>query len=130
MTRDHRHRVADPRGLLARALALLAISTAALADGPPIEPGLPVEPELFLDVFTASEGLTFNGEGELFVGADSAIWRVGAAGSVERVTDVYTHLGQAGIGARDVLAADFGSAVALRGGPNVDGIIWRVTPEG
>jgi len=90
----------------------------------------PVEPELFLDVFESSEGLTFNAKGQLYIGADSGIWRVTADKKLQHVADVWTHLGQAGIGDRDILAADFGRIVALRGGPNVDGVIWRVTPEG
>ncbi|HVS02108.1 MAG TPA: P1 family peptidase, partial [Thermoanaerobaculia bacterium] len=93
----------------------------------------PVEPELFLDVFQAAEGITFNGEGQLFVGADRAVWTVAPDGATTRLTDVHTHLGQAGIGARDVLAADFGPTNVFRdkgGQVATDGIVWRVTPEG
>jgi len=118
------------RSSLCVPVLLLLASIPAGAQSPPEVPSFPVTPELFLDAFTASEGLTFNAEGDLFIGANSAIWRVGADASVERLTDVYLHLGQAGIGERDILAADFGPSVALRGGPNTDGLIWRITPEG
>ncbi|MFQ5527871.1 MAG: SMP-30/gluconolactonase/LRE family protein [Thermoanaerobaculia bacterium] len=91
---------------------------------------LPVAPELFIDEFVASEGLTFNAEGRLFIGANRAIWEAKPDGSVELITAVFLHLGQAGIGETDILAADFGPSSMLRHGPNDDGIIWRVSPDG
>ena len=106
-------------------LLLTGVATSA-AD----EPAFPVTPELFIDEFVASEGLTFNGEGRLFIGANRAIWEAKPAGSIELVTAVFLHLGQAGIGETDILAADFGPEVMLSHGPNDDGIIWRVSPDG
>jgi len=41
-----------------------------------------------------------------------------------------TNLGLAPIGKRDILVADFGPTNAFDHGPNDDGIVWRVTPEG
>ena len=90
----------------------------------------PVVPERFITAFSGAEGITFNGEGRLFVGADNAVWIAEPDGRVEKIADVHTHLGQAGIGARDILAADFGPTNVFRDGPNDDGIVWRITPEG
>ena len=38
--------------------------------------------------------------------------------------------GLAPIGDRDILMADFGPTNRFRHGANVDGIVWRITPEG
>jgi sugar lactone lactonase YvrE len=116
-------------------VSLVVISVSVLAGCSSVstsldEPAFPVEPELFLDVFRASEGLTFTGEGKLFIGANTEIWIVEKDGSHKQIADVHTHLGQAGIGERDILAADFGPTNAFRDGPNDDGIIWRINPEG
>ncbi|MCP4896735.1 MAG: SMP-30/gluconolactonase/LRE family protein [bacterium] len=94
------------------------------------ELNFPVEPELFIDRFDGAEGLTFNGQGQLFIGADQAVWLIEPDGTANKLTDVHTHLGQAGIGERDILAADFGPTNVFRHGPNDDGIVWRITPEG
>ncbi|MCP3998854.1 MAG: SMP-30/gluconolactonase/LRE family protein [bacterium] len=83
-----------------------------------------------MDQFQASEGLTFNAEGRLFIGANKAVWRIEPDGAATRLTEVYLHLGQAGIGERDILAADFGPTNVFNDGPNDDGIVWRITPEG
>lgn len=100
------------------------------SDAPRPLDGFPVTPEVFLARFSAAEGITFNAEGRLFVGADSAIWIVEPNGSARKIADVHTHLGQARIGARDILAADFGPRNVFQHGPNDDGIVWRITPEG
>ncbi|HVS31677.1 MAG TPA: SMP-30/gluconolactonase/LRE family protein [Thermoanaerobaculia bacterium] len=89
-----------------------------------------MKPEVFIDQFRASEGLTFNGEGKLFIGANRGIWIAEPDGAVRKIADVHLHLGQAGIGPRDILAADFGPKNVFRDGPNDDGIVWRITPEG
>jgi len=90
----------------------------------------PVKPELFISTFRASEGITFNGEGRLFIGANNAIWLAEPDGTARKITEVHRHLGQAGIGSRDILACDFGPTNVFQHGPNDDGIVWRVTPEG
>ena len=90
----------------------------------------PVKPELFIGSFQGAEGITFNGEGRLFIGANNAIWLAEPDGSVRKIADVHRHLGQAGIGRRDILAADFGPTNVFQHGPNDDGIVWRITPEG
>ncbi|MGH9508583.1 MAG: SMP-30/gluconolactonase/LRE family protein [Terriglobales bacterium] len=90
----------------------------------------PIKPEVFIDRFEGSEGITFNGEGRLFIGADSAVWLAEPDGAVRKIADVHMSLGQAGIGPRDILAADFGPTNAFQHGPNDDGIVWRITPEG
>jgi sugar lactone lactonase YvrE len=90
----------------------------------------PVTPELFIDEFDGAEGITFNGEGRLFLGADSAVWIAEPDGKVRKIADVHAPLGLAGIGSRDIFAADFGPTNVFQDGPNDDGIVWRITPEG
>lgn len=125
-------RIAEPPGSLMPVVVISSIFFASCSSASLSRDELvfPVEPELFLDVFRASEGLTFNGEGKLFVGANTEIWIVENDGSHKQIADVDTHLGQAGIGERDILAADFGPTNIFRDGPNSDGIVWRITPEG
>lgn len=92
---------------------------------------LPVEPVAFLaGVFRAAEGLAFSGEGVMYVTANRAVWRVSTAGDTVRLANVDRHLGVAASGARDVLVADFGPTNAFEHGPNEDGVLWHVTPEG
>jgi sugar lactone lactonase YvrE len=93
-------------------------------------PALPVTPEVFIARFSGSEGITFNGQGQLFIGADHGIWIAEPNGAVRKIADVDESLGQAGIGGRDILAADFGPTDVFEHGPNDDGVVWRVTPEG
>jgi sugar lactone lactonase YvrE len=91
----------------------------------------PVKPTpLVRGTFNRSEGIAFNGEGDLYVTANAALWRVGPDGDVTRVTRLYSNLGVAAIGERDLLVADFGPTNAFAHGKNDDGIVWRVTPEG
>jgi hypothetical protein len=96
------------------------------------EPDFPVEPTLFIDRFDASEGISFNAEGRLFIAANRAVWEALPDGSVTRLTDLHTNLGQAGYGERDILQADFGPTNVFNEGQTaaIDGIVWRVTPEG
>ena len=98
------------------------------ATQPKIE--FPVKPEIFIDQFNGSEGITFNAEGRLFIGANNSIWIAEPDGTVKKITDVHRHLGQARIGKRDILACDFGPTNVFADGPNDDGIVWRITPEG
>ena len=123
--------------LAARAAALVLLAACArscdagtAASRPPDALRFPVTPERFITRFSGAEGITFNGEGRLFIGANEAVWIAEPDGSVRRIADVHTHLGQAGIGPRDILAADFGPTNVFRDGPNDDGIVWRITPEG
>lgn len=111
------------------ALAVLAAAPQVRSEEP-AKLTFPVEPKVFIDEFVAAEGITFNGEGDLYIAANRAVWRATPRGSVQKVTDLYTNLGMAGIGERDVLVADFGPTNVFRDGPNSDGIVWRVTPEG
>jgi sugar lactone lactonase YvrE len=95
------------------------------------EPAFPAEAELFVDgQFQRSEGLAFNGEGKLFVTANRALWEIHTDGSVRKITDLFSNLGLAAIGDRDLLVADFGPTNAFRQDRNTDGIVWRITPEG
>ncbi|HKO99128.1 MAG TPA: SMP-30/gluconolactonase/LRE family protein [Pyrinomonadaceae bacterium] len=97
---------------------------------PPSKIQFPVTPELFISQFQGAEGITFNAEGKLFIGANNAIWIAEPDGSVKKIADVHRHLGQARIGRRDILACDFGPTNVFADGPNDDGIVWRITPEG
>lgn len=110
------------------AFLCLGCTSSAPAPEPPVV--FPVVPEVFISQFRAAEGLTFNGEGRLFIGANRAVWIADPEGGVRKIADVTTHLGQAGIGSRDILAADFGPTNVFRDGPNDDGVVWRITPEG
>lgn len=116
--------------LLGAILPVLTACAAATRTELRNEPQLPIQPILFLDKFQGSEGITFSAEGKLFAGANNGVWIVDADGSARRIADVHRHLGQWRVGARDILAADFGPRNAFEHGPNTDGIIWRVTPEG
>ncbi|MHC4698345.1 MAG: SMP-30/gluconolactonase/LRE family protein [Planctomycetota bacterium] len=92
---------------------------------------LPVAPVTLVGgKFRRSEGIAFNGEGNLYVTANHALWRVSRKGEVTKLVDLYSNLGLAPIGKRDVLVADFGPTNAFDHGKNDDGIVWRVTPEG
>jgi sugar lactone lactonase YvrE len=96
-----------------------------------LEPEFPVEAELLVgDKFEGSEGLSFNGEGRLFVTANRALWEVETDGGVRKVVDLYSNLGLAAIGDRDLLVADFGPTNAFRQDRNTDGIVWRISPDG
>lgn len=112
------------------AVATLAVGRPGGAQEPEA-PRFPVAAELLVDgAFRGSEGIAFNGEGRLFVTANKALWEVAADGTVRQVTDLYSNLGLASIGERDLLVADFGPTNAFRQDRNTDGIVWRVTPEG
>jgi sugar lactone lactonase YvrE len=91
----------------------------------------PVKPTLFVDsTFDRAEGIAFNGDGELYVAANRALWRLDTEGNATKLADLYTNLGVAAIGEHDLLVADFGPTNRFNHGPNEDGIIWRITPEG
>jgi len=121
-----------------RALVFVALTTghagarlSAQDAVPGGEPDFPVEPELLVEgAFHRCEGIAFNGRGELFVAGNSAVWRVSPEGTVAKVAEMYSNLGLAPIGERDVLMADFGPTNRFDHGPNADGIVWRVSPDG
>ncbi len=119
--------------------ALVASGLVVITAGPSCGNGItdqesgrfPVTPvKLIEGVFNRSEGIAFNAAGDLFVAANAAAWRVDTEGNVTKLTDLYSNLGMAAIGERDVLIADFGPTNAFDHGPNDDGIVWRITPEG
>ena len=115
---------------LAVLMALVALPACRSVPQQAMSVTYPVTPQVFIDQFEDAEGITFNGEGHLFIGADRAVWIVRPDGAATKIADVTTNLGQARIGARDILAADFGPTNAFRHGPNDDGVVWRITPEG
>jgi sugar lactone lactonase YvrE len=91
----------------------------------------PVTPTaLIKGKFSRSEGIAFNGEGDLFVTANHALWHLSVQGEAKKIVDLDSNLGLAPIGERDVLVADFGPTNAFDHGKNSDGVVWRVTPEG
>jgi len=95
------------------------------------EPQFPVNPRVLVDgVFERCEGIAFNGEGELFVAGNSRLWHVSKDGTATEIVQLYSNLGLAPIGDRDILMADFGPTNRFSNGPNVDGIVWRISPEG
>ena len=94
-------------------------------------PEFPVEARVLVDgSFQRCEGIAFSGEGDLYVAGNAALWRVDTAGDVTKIAGMYSNLGLAPIGDRDILMADFGPTNRFNLGPNADGIVWRVTPEG
>lgn len=115
---------------VAVALGAPAVAVAQEAAGAG-EPDFPAEARILVDgVFQRCEGIAFNGEGDLYVAGDAALWRVETTGDVTKIADMYSNLGLAPIGERDILMADFGPTNRFNLGPNADGIVWRVTPEG
>jgi len=116
-------------GMAAAAIAVgFGIGGCVSNDDPDIE--FPVQPEVFIDEFDAAEGIAFNGEGDLFIAANRAVWRADPSGAVTRLTDVFSNLGLAGFGERDLLMADFGPTNATADSSENDGIIWLISPEG
>jgi len=113
---------------------IMLTGSAAMGQDHPVgenEIRLPVTPvTLVKGKFRRSEGVSFNGEGKLYVTANHALWHVSKEGEVTKLVDLYSNLGLAPIGKRDVLVADFGPTNAFDHGRNDDGIVWRVTPEG
>jgi sugar lactone lactonase YvrE len=99
--------------------------------GPDDQTGFPVTPTVLMEgKFQRCEGIAFNGEGDLYVAGNRALWRVGTDGDVTKIAELYSNLGLAPIGERDILMADFGPTNRFDTGPNADGIVWRITPEG
>lgn len=116
-------------GRLLAGIVLASLAVPALAQSDP--DSFPVAPELFVDEpFGGCEGISFNGEGRLFVTCNQALWEIETNGDVRQVAELYTNLGTAAYGDRDLLVADFGPTNAFRNGRNSDGIVWRITPEG
>ncbi len=94
-------------------------------------PEFPVRPTIFADEpFNSCEGISFSGEGQMYVTCNNALWRVDANSTARKLTDLDSNLGVAGIGRENLLVADFGPTNAFSGGRNSDGIVWRVTPDG
>jgi sugar lactone lactonase YvrE len=112
----------------------IAISLAplpSLAQVYPEDEGFPVEAEMILkEPFQSSEGIAFNGQGDLYVTAQQGLWQVYPDGSVREVAELDSNLGLASVGERDLLVADFGPTNAFRHDRNNDGVVWRITPEG
>jgi len=112
-------------------VALLALLLAGPALPAGDDAAFPVEPLLFVDEpFGGCEGISFNGEGRLFVTCNQKLWEIGVDGEVRVVAELYSNLGTAAYGERDLLVADFGPTNAFRDDRNSDGIVWRITPEG
>lgn len=95
------------------------------------EATFPAEARILVDgAFQRCEGIAFSGEGDLYVAGNAALWRVSTTGDVTKIAEMYSNLGLAPVGERDILMADFGPTNRFNLGPNSDGIVWRVTPEG
>jgi hypothetical protein len=128
-------RQARSLGLVALLLAVsLILLSCTAGDGGQQDQGeveFPVMPVVLVEgQFSRCEGIAFNGEGDLYVAGDSALWRVNLQGEVNWICAAHSNLGLAPVGARDILFADFGPTNAWDHGPNRDGVVWRVTPEG
>lgn len=112
------------------AVVLVASAIEGCAAGNEPDLRFPVQPEVFIDEFDAAEGIAFNGEGDLFIAANRAVWRADPSGTVTRLTDVFSNLGLAGFGERNLLMADFGPTNATQDSSENDGIVWLISPEG
>jgi len=116
------------------ALGVCLICSMTHAELPPASTGdlqFPVKAEpLVSGKFQRCEGICFNGEGDLYVSGNRALWRVDTDGEVTKIAECDSNLGLAAIGERDVLYADFGPLNAFDHGTNHDGVVWRITPEG
>lgn len=75
------------RCIVSLALAASCLTCTSLPPDSP-EPTYHVQPELLIEQFSAAEGITFNGEGELFVAADRSVWGVSPDGSVEQLAEI------------------------------------------
>lgn len=119
---------------ISRYLIFLLIAwygSSGVAQTNPVAADFPVDPILFADEpFNGCEGISFNGEGRLFTTCNRKLWEISLDGSTREVAELFSNLGTAAIGARDLLVADFGPTNAFRQDRNTDGIIWRITPEG
>ena len=110
---------------------LLSVSGTVLAQNDEPKNEFPATPQVFADdPLTGCEGISFSGEGRLFVTCNRAFWEISIDGVATKLVDLDSNLGTAGFGARDTLVADFGPTNAFRDGRNSDGVIWRITPEG
>ncbi|UCC71594.1 MAG: SMP-30/gluconolactonase/LRE family protein [Gemmatimonadota bacterium] len=137
MTTETRHLGARlSRTVLAATLAvggLLTQTTTLAGQGRALSEQIafPVEPKVLVDgKFQRCEGIAFTGEGDLYVAGNRALWRVNIDGEVTKIAELYSNLGLAPIGERDILMADFGPTNRFNHGPNDDGIVWRITPDG
>lgn len=110
-------------GLALRLALAMALASPAAGQRVPVE-------VLIENRFNAGEGLCFNGEGRLFVGANRAVWEITPEGEARKLAEFTSNLGMAPIGERDLLKADFGPLVFPQHGPNHDGVVYRLTPEG
>ena len=105
--------------------------TPAIAQSDSGAPVFPVEPVLFVDEpFRGCEGISFNGEGRLFATCNRGHWEIYTDWSVRQIVELYSNLGTAAYGERDLLVADFGPTNAFSNGRNSDGIVWRISPDG
>lgn len=119
------------RAALVALPAVVVAASALPAQEPDAVSKFPVAPTILVDgAFKRCEGIAFNGEGRLYVAGDAALWHVDRGGTVTKVAEMYSNLGLAPIGERDILMADFGPTNRFDHGPNADGIVWRVSPEG
>lgn len=98
-----------------------------------------VEPEVTLPVaaielvsgeFGTAEGIVFNGEGRLFVVADTDVWEIATDGTPTMVADLVTPVGLAARGATEILVGDFGPLTFNADGENSDGEVVSLTPAG
>ncbi|UCD24194.1 MAG: SMP-30/gluconolactonase/LRE family protein [Gemmatimonadota bacterium] len=117
--------------ILSFTTVLLTLISFQLTSQATQEPQFPVTARVLVDgVFQRCEGIAFSGEGDLYVAGNGALWRVSTAGEVTQIAELYSNLGLAPIGDRDILMADFGPTNRFNHGANIDGIVWRITPEG
>jgi sugar lactone lactonase YvrE len=109
----------------------LAIGGLGCGGGSEVVVEFPVTPiELVANEFMSAEGIAFNGEGRLFVVADTDLWEIGTDGSTTMVADLTNPVGLGSMGAQDILVGEFGPLSFTSDGANDDGSVVRVTPDG
>ncbi|MFK8002304.1 MAG: SMP-30/gluconolactonase/LRE family protein [Polyangiales bacterium] len=96
-----------------------------------VEVVLPVTPiELVAGAFETAEGIVFNGEGRLYVVADSDVWEIDTDGTPTMVADLVRPVGLAARGASEILVGEFGPLAFNVDGENTDGSVVSLTPAG
>lgn len=111
----------------------LLVSILGCGTETPVEPEamLPVTPiEFVTGEFGTAEGIVFNGEGRLFVVADTDVWEIATDGTPTMVADLVRPVGLAARGPSEILVGDFGPLMFPSDGENSDGEVVSLTPSG
>ncbi|MFT5358617.1 MAG: hypothetical protein ACI9KE_005856 [Polyangiales bacterium] len=110
---------------------LISLGGCGTETEPEVEVQLPVTPiEFVTGEFGTAEGIVFNGEGRLYVVADTDVWEIATDGTPTMIADLVTPVGLASRGASEILVADFGPLTFTSDGENSDGEVLSITSTG